>query len=87
MPDMLTYTPILNWNPKETEKYVIEGELLVLRVGKWKVKVIKIVSDEEFDAMGLDTPGWQEFKEGTTDVVDPIPKKLGPKRITKILKN
>ena len=75
----------MNWNPNETEKYVTEGELLVLRVGKWKVKVVKIVSDEEFDAMGLDAPGWQEFKDGTTDVVDPILKNLGRKRITKIL--
>jgi hypothetical protein len=26
--------------------YIVDGDLLVLRVGKWKVKVVKIVSDD-----------------------------------------
>ena len=64
MGDALTFTPVMNWHPEQTEKYVIDGNLLILRVGKWKVKVVRIVSDEEYEGMGLDAPGWKEWKEG-----------------------
>jgi len=50
----------MNWNPQETEKYIIGDDLLILRVGKWKVKIVKIISDEEFEKKGLTAPGWKE---------------------------
>lgn len=64
MGDELAFSPIMNWKPAETESYIIGGTLLVLRVGKWKVKIVTIIPDEEFDAQGLDAPGWREWKEG-----------------------
>ena len=64
MPDAVTFTPVMNWHPNESDKYIIDDNLMILRVGKWKVKVIKIVSDEEFERLGLDAPGWKELKEG-----------------------
>lgn len=60
MSDHLDFSPCMNWNPRETEKYIIGDDLLILRVGKWKVKLIKIISDEEFEAKGLMAPGWKE---------------------------
>lgn len=42
-----------------------EGEegLLVLRSGKWKIRMIRVVSNEKFEKMGLpDPPLWQERK-------------------------
>ena len=47
-----------------TEQFIVDGNLLVLRVGKWKVKMVKIVSDEEFEEGELDAPGWKEWKGG-----------------------
>lgn len=44
---------------------VKEGEagILILRTGKWKIRVCRIVSDELFESMGLpDPPGWAEIK-------------------------
>lgn len=35
---------------------------ILLRLGKWKVRLIEIVEDDEFDKRGLDAPGWSEFK-------------------------
>jgi len=70
MGDGLTFSPIMNWQPAETESYIIDGKLLILRVGKWKVKIVSIISDEEFDAQGLDAPGWKEWKEGQKDYAD-----------------
>lgn len=59
MGNQLEFTPIHNWNPDDTEKYVIDHDIIILRVGKWKVKIVKIISDEEFEKQGLTAPGWE----------------------------
>lgn len=58
MDDALSYIPIRPWGADVTEKFIIDGSLLILRAGKWKVKIIKVVPDEEFEEMGLSAPGW-----------------------------
>lgn len=63
MGDQLEFSPAHNWLSTDTEKYIIDGSLLILRAGKWKVKVVKIVSDEEFERLGLTVPGWKEAEE------------------------
>lgn len=62
MGEQVDFSPVANWAAKETEKYIIGGNTLIIRVGKWKVKVIKIISDEEFKEKGLSAPGWREDK-------------------------
>lgn len=62
MGEQVDFSPAANWDGKETEKYIIGGDTLILRVGKWKVKVIKIISDEEFKKQGLSAPGWEDNK-------------------------
>ena len=63
----------LTWRPcqilpgSETQRFLVDGELLVLRVGKWKMRVVRVVPDDEFEAIGLpDPPGWRDFKDGLT---------------------
>ena len=63
MGDALSFAPITTWKPEDTERYVIDGNLLILRVGKWKIKIIDIVSDDVFKSMGLSCPGWKENEE------------------------
>lgn len=63
MRDDLTFTPVKLFEPYRTKDYIIDGELLILRVGKWKLKVVKIVSDEEFATRGLTAPGWDEVRK------------------------
>jgi tyrosyl-tRNA synthetase len=63
MPDALHYIPIKTWNQHVTKNFLIDDKLLILKVGKWKVKIIKVVSDEEFEAMGLTAPGWKDEQE------------------------
>ena len=70
MGDGVAFTPIMNWKPEDTQRYIIDDSLLILRIGKWKVKVVKIVSDEEFERLGLDAPGWREWKEGQSVFAD-----------------
>jgi tyrosyl-tRNA synthetase len=35
--------------------------VLVLRTGKWNVKLIEVISDVEYEQKGLSAPGWEEF--------------------------
>lgn len=75
MGDQLDFTPAHNWKPQDTNKYLIENDLLILRAGKWKIKIVKIVSDEEFEKLGLAAPGWKDgYKEE-----EPQPKDSAPK--------
>lgn len=62
MPDHVDFTPALNWDDDYVNRFIIDGKLLILRAGKWKVKIIHIVDDDEFEKLGLDIPGWEDFK-------------------------
>ncbi|PSN70161.1 tyrosyl-tRNA synthetase-like protein [Corynespora cassiicola Philippines] len=42
--------------------YLVDWEVLVLRSGKSKIQVCRIVEEEHFEAEGLSCPGWDEFK-------------------------
>jgi tyrosyl-tRNA synthetase len=66
MGDALDYIPIKTWNQHVTKNFLIDDKLLILKVGKWKVKIIQVVSDEEFEAMGLTAPGWKDEQEEST---------------------
>ncbi|KAI9838718.1 MAG: tyrosyl-tRNA synthetase [Sclerophora amabilis] len=63
MGDSLKFTPIKLWDAKHTKEYLLEGNMMVLRIGKWKVKIVRLINDDEFDRLGLDAPGWHEEKE------------------------
>ena len=46
----------------DVEKEGEEG-LLILRVGKWKVRMARVVSDEKYETLGLEeSPAWKDFK-------------------------
>lgn len=64
MGDAISYVPVKTWPPEITEKFIIDDSLMVLRIGKWKIKIIKIVPDEEYEKMGLTAPGWGERETG-----------------------
>lgn len=59
MDDALSFIPIRPWPADVTEGFITD-ELLILRVGKWKIKIIKVVPDEEYEKLGLSCPGWKE---------------------------
>lgn len=67
MSDQVDFTPAANWQGEWTQRYIIGGDTLIIRIGKWKVKIIKIISDADFDAQGLTAPGWEEYKQGVKD--------------------
>ena len=59
MGENVDFSPAADWDGALTEKYII-GDTLIIRLGKWKVKIIKIISDEEFEKQGLSAPGWKD---------------------------
>lgn len=60
MGDSLSFTPVLSADWNEVRKYIVDGNLLILRSGKWRIKIIKIIPDDEFMALGLTCPGWDD---------------------------
>jgi len=56
-PDQISFTPVKLWFPQETQNYLIDGKLLILRKGKHNIRVIEMVSDEEYKASGQTYPG------------------------------
>ena len=59
----LSYVSLLLKTPGELAPYLIEDSLLILRAGKWNVKIARVISDEEFEEKALDVPGWQDYKK------------------------
>ncbi|KAG5940756.1 hypothetical protein E4U53_007545 [Claviceps sorghi] len=57
VPGNLAWTPMKMWYPEETAKFLIDGKILILRKGKHNVRIVELVSDEEWDASGKIYPG------------------------------
>ncbi|KAE8355664.1 hypothetical protein BDV28DRAFT_128628, partial [Aspergillus coremiiformis] len=65
MSDELTFTPIKTWGSHRTKEFV-HGQYLFLKLGKWKFRTVKIVTDEEFKQLGLNPPGWDVILNAPT---------------------
>ncbi|KAJ1324594.1 tyrosyl-tRNA synthetase [Microdochium nivale] len=53
----LTFTPVKVWSFKETTRYLIDDKILILRRGKHFIRVVEMVSDEEWSLSGKSYPG------------------------------
>jgi tyrosyl-tRNA synthetase len=43
--------------------FLVDWDALVLRSGKSKIKICRILTDDQFETEGLTCPGWEEIKE------------------------
>ncbi|KAH7319973.1 hypothetical protein B0I35DRAFT_224633 [Stachybotrys elegans] len=57
VPGNLTWTPMKMWFPEETAKFLIDDTYLILRKGKHNVRIVELVSDEEWKESGQYYPG------------------------------
>ena len=57
VPGNLAWTPMKIWFPEETSKFLIDDRLLILRKGKHNIRIVELISDEEWDASGQIYPG------------------------------
>lgn len=67
MDDNVSYTPLKSGFWKEYQPFIVDDNLLVVRVGKWRVKIISIVPDGEYEELGLTCPGWEEVKRAAAE--------------------
>lgn len=51
----------------DPNQYLLDWEALVLRSGKSKIQICRIVTEEQFEEEGLTCPGWEEFKARRVD--------------------
>ncbi|KAL9110569.1 MAG: hypothetical protein Q9227_004927 [Pyrenula ochraceoflavens] len=73
MGDNLSFTAITTTGAEATVNYLIDDALLILRIGKWKMRIISVVSDEEFEEKGLSCPGWaQEPKKSLAELREEV---------------
>lgn len=57
VPGNLDWTPMKLWFPGDTEKFIIEPNLLIMRKGKHNVRIIELVTDQEWEQSGQIYPG------------------------------
>ena len=69
MGDSLTFTPIRTAAWDEVKKYILDDNLLILRSGKWRIKIVSIIPDEEFVKLELSCPGWEEHLQSRAEPV------------------
>ncbi|EJT80375.1 tyrosyl-tRNA synthetase [Gaeumannomyces tritici R3-111a-1] len=53
----LDFKPVSLWFPQETQQFIVEEKLLILRKGKHRVRIIELLTDEEYAASGQTYPG------------------------------
>ncbi|KAK1825691.1 tRNA synthetases class I-domain-containing protein [Podospora conica] len=70
-PSALSFTPVKVWGAEDTQKYLIDDEYLILRKGKHNLRIIRVVSDEEYAESGQTYPG-----QAYTGVVRQMNEKL-----------
>lgn len=52
VPGNLSWTPMKMWFPEDTAKFLIDNRILILRKGKHNVRIVELVSEEEWEASG-----------------------------------
>ncbi|RDA90750.1 hypothetical protein CP533_2977 [Ophiocordyceps camponoti-saundersi (nom. inval.)] len=57
VPGSLSWIPMKLWFPGESRKFLIDGKLLILRKGKHNIRIIRLLSDEEWGRRGVLYPG------------------------------
>lgn len=55
--DQLQFTPAKTWDLQINKRFLIEGQILLLRKGKHNIRCIEFIADEEWNGLGLEYPG------------------------------
>ncbi|KAI1363889.1 tRNA synthetase class I [Xylaria arbuscula] len=53
----VAFQSVKNWFPGDTKNFLLGGNILILRRGKHFVRIVEMVSDEEWEASGRAFPG------------------------------
>lgn len=53
----ISFTPAKNWVIGDNAKFLVEGRLMIFRKGKHNIRIIEVVTDEEWKESGMKYPG------------------------------
>ncbi|POR31650.1 Tyrosine--tRNA ligase [Tolypocladium paradoxum] len=92
VPGNLSWTPMKMWFPEETAKYLIDDRILILRKGKHNIRIVELVSDEEWEKSGKFYPGQpytgvvRRMKEQLKKDAEEKGEELSPHQLNRALK-
>ncbi|KAL6712571.1 tyrosyl-tRNA synthetase [Coniothyrium glycines] len=61
-PTVLHWAPIESGPAVDPNHFLVDWEALVLRSGKAKIKIVRVVEEKAFVEQGLNCTGWEDFK-------------------------
>jgi tyrosyl-tRNA synthetase len=70
MDDALSFTPARSTKWDDLRRYIIDENLLILRVGKWRLRIVNIVSDDEYEQSGLTCEPWELMKTEAAEAAE-----------------
>jgi tyrosyl-tRNA synthetase len=53
----LSFTPIKNWTNDVTANFLVDDKVMILRRGKHNIRIVELVTDEEWKKSGMKYPG------------------------------
>lgn len=65
-PTVLRWATIEAGVAVDPNHFLVDWEALILRSGKSKIQICRVIKDEQFKAEGLSCPGWDDAKETST---------------------
>ena len=67
---LLEFDAVTIWNSEGLQRYLIDDKLLILRRGKNNISVIEVVSDAEYEELGLTYPGMRMHISQDREITD-----------------
>ncbi|KAK0255112.1 tyrosyl-tRNA synthetase, partial [Friedmanniomyces endolithicus] len=58
----VTFVQLKDQTAEDVQQYIM-NDYLYFRIGKWKVRIVKIIDDDDFKKRGLTVPGGSEPKD------------------------
>ncbi|KAK1811587.1 Sterol O-acyltransferase 2 (Sterol-ester synthase 2) [Friedmanniomyces endolithicus] len=58
------FVPLKDQTAEDVQQYIMNDHLY-FRIGKWKVRIVKIIDDDDFEERGLIVPGGSELKDAS----------------------
>ncbi|KAF4953411.1 hypothetical protein FGADI_6049 [Fusarium gaditjirri] len=90
VPGNLSWTPMKIWYPEETAKFLIDERLLIMRKGKHNIRIVELISDEEWEKSGQIYPGQpgtgllRRMKEELKKEIEAKGRTISDKELTQI---
>ena len=69
-PTVLRWATIEPGMAVDPNHFLVDWEALVLRSGKSKIQIVRVVTEKQFEAEGLTCPGWDEIKAKSAEDVE-----------------